>query len=65
MKAYHSGFSHGFNVGEAVNFATPLSISYIKQAMEFYLKKKATRVMERARVDSSARVQNQNGATRK
>lgn len=31
-KAYHSGFSHGFNVGEAVNFVTSLVLNDIKQA---------------------------------
>lgn len=30
FKAYHAGFSQGFNVGEAVNFASPLSLSYIQ-----------------------------------
>jgi len=30
FKAYHAGFSHGFNVGEAVNFATPLSLDFIQ-----------------------------------
>ena len=32
-KAYHGGFSHGFNVGEAVNFASPVSLNYMKAAM--------------------------------
>ena len=32
-KAYHAGFSHGFNVGEAVNFVSPLSLNYIKSAI--------------------------------
>lgn len=30
FKAYHAGFSHGFNVGEAVNFVSPISLAYIK-----------------------------------
>jgi histone demethylase JARID1 len=29
-KVYHAGFSHGFNVGEAVNFVSPISYPYIK-----------------------------------
>ena len=35
-KAYHGGFSHGFNVGEAVNFASPISLNYIKSALKSY-----------------------------
>lgn len=30
FKAYHAGFSHGFNIGEAVNIASPLSLDYIQ-----------------------------------
>ena len=30
FKAYHAGFSHGFNIGEAVNVASPLSFDYIQ-----------------------------------
>lgn len=37
-KAYHAGFSHGFNVGEAVNFASPYSLNYIKEALKSYEK---------------------------
>lgn len=37
FKAYHGGFSHGFNVGEAVNFVSPRSLAMIKEA-ENYIK---------------------------
>ena len=30
IKAYHCGFSQGYNIGEAVNFISPLSLSTIK-----------------------------------
>lgn len=30
FKAFHAGFSQGFNVGEAVNFVSPKSLNYIK-----------------------------------
>jgi len=35
-QAFHSGFSYGFNCGEAVNFATPHWISHAKLANERY-----------------------------
>jgi histone demethylase JARID1 len=31
-KAYHCGFSQGYNIGEAVNFISPLSIEVMKEA---------------------------------
>lgn len=35
-RAYHSGFSHGFNIGEAVNFALPEWIPYGRVCSEVY-----------------------------
>ena len=35
-KAYHAGFSHGFNISEAVNIATADWISYAKMAIQDY-----------------------------
>jgi histone demethylase JARID1 len=35
-KAYHSGFSHGWNVSEAVNVADPSWISYATEAQSSY-----------------------------
>jgi hypothetical protein len=32
FQAYHCGFSQGYNIGEAVNFLTPLSIQVMKIA---------------------------------
>ncbi|CAN0055336.1 unnamed protein product [Discosporangium mesarthrocarpum] len=37
-KAYHGGFSYGFNCGEAVNFAVPEWISYSRESSEVYRK---------------------------
>ncbi|BAH91998.1 Os03g0151300, partial [Oryza sativa Japonica Group] len=31
-RAYHVGFSHGFNCGEAANFATPQWLKFAKEA---------------------------------
>eukprot|EP01138_Halocafeteria_seosinensis_P014569 gb/GECG01014874.1/.p1 GENE.gb/GECG01014874.1/~~gb/GECG01014874.1/.p1 ORF type:complete len:663 (+),score=87.91 gb/GECG01014874.1/:1-1989(+) len=42
-RAYHSGFSHGFNVGEACNFALPDWIPWGRQAVESYHKAKTPR----------------------
>ena len=36
MEAYHSGFSHGFNICEAVNFAHYDDVSCIKESLLFY-----------------------------
>lgn len=35
-KVYHAGFSHGFNVGEAVNYVTPLSFPHMREACKSY-----------------------------
>ena len=35
-KAYHAGFSHGFNISEAVNIATYDWIEYAEMAVEDY-----------------------------
>jgi histone demethylase JARID1 len=37
-KAYHAGFSHGFNCGEAVNFGTPDWLTFALDATERYRK---------------------------
>lgn len=36
IEAYHCGFSHGFNITEAVNFAIYSDIGTIKEALHFY-----------------------------
>lgn len=36
MQAYHCGFSHGFNITEAVNFAAYDDIDCIKESLRFY-----------------------------
>jgi hypothetical protein len=43
FKAYHSGFSQGFNVGEAVNFVSFQSLNTIKEALKHYEKNKDKR----------------------
>lgn len=35
-KAYHAGFNYGFNVAEAVNFATPDWIGFFNEAHQLY-----------------------------
>jgi hypothetical protein len=35
-RVYHAGFSHGFNISEAVNIATPDWIPFAKMAMKDY-----------------------------
>lgn len=35
-RAYHSGFSHGFNIGEAVNFALPEWLPIGARSLELY-----------------------------
>lgn len=37
-KVYHAGFSHGFNVCEAVNFVSTISYPFIKEACKNYEK---------------------------
>lgn len=37
-ESYHAGFSAGFNVAEAVNFAAPSWLNYVDKAMRVYLK---------------------------
>jgi len=37
-KAYHAGFSHGYNVSEAVNIATPEWIPFAENAVQVYSK---------------------------
>lgn len=36
FKAYHCGFSHGYNVGEAVNFVSCSSVDIIREAITYY-----------------------------
>jgi len=36
LKAYHCGFSHGFNIGEAVNFASYGNIDCIKESLRYH-----------------------------
>ena len=37
-ESYHAGFSAGFNVAEAVNFAAPSWLGYVDKAMDIYFK---------------------------
>ncbi len=38
-KVYHCGFSHGFNINEAVNIATSDWIPFNREAMDICIKK--------------------------
>jgi len=44
-RAYHAGFSHGFNCAEAVNFATPDWLPYGRHAMACYRRHKRSPVL--------------------
>lgn len=44
-RCYHGGFSHGFNVGEAVNLALPEWFSFGKQAVAQYAQISAARIL--------------------
>lgn len=43
-RAYHSGFSHGFNIGEAVNFATCDWLKWGRVSLTNYFNRKAKRL---------------------
>jgi hypothetical protein len=49
MQAYHCGFSHGYNVGEAVNFVSCNSVEIIKEAIEYYASQE---IIQRKRMKS-------------
>ena len=42
-RAYHAGFSHGFNIGEAVNFATADWLKWGRMSLSNYVNKTAKR----------------------
>ena len=42
FNAYHSGFSQGFNIGEAVNVGTIESLGVIRKAQDHYALNKKT-----------------------
>ena len=44
-KAFHAGFSHGFNVSEAVNFVTVDWLHFLKEAQMDYEKKNYSKKM--------------------
>ena len=44
-RAYHAGFSHGFNVAEAVNFATPDWLPFGRNAVSCYRRHRRTPVV--------------------
>ena len=43
-RAYHSGFSHGFNIGEAVNFATCDWLAWGRASLTNYFNRRAKRL---------------------
>merc|ERR1712048_189118 len=43
-RAYHAGFSHGFNIGEAVNFATADWLRWGRVSLGNYVNKTAKRL---------------------
>jgi len=44
-KAFHAGFSHGFNVSEAVNFVTLDWLRFLKEAQKDYEKNNYSKKM--------------------
>ena len=49
-RAYHAGFSHGFNVAEAVNFASTDWLPFGRNAMQCYVRHRRTPVFSMERI---------------